>query len=434
MTDDLLQRVQVLQFDNRPEAERLLLSFVREQFPKLAVSEVQLRPQVVSLNSFNGFLTLDDGNRLFFKTHTEDDTTISEYYNAKMLADTGYPVIQPLHSSTQTGQQLLIYELIEDPSVFDLAWRIENGEDQDKLPILRKAQHLADKRLLDYHKRTLSPQTAEDAATAPIHQLFYHRLMGGRLERFYGPLPGKGENKRSVTLPDGVYPLEKIRSVKWIINGQKYDESIDDLINNAVSLLDPAQPGPSVVGHGDAHNGNVFFREGGEPPSLLYFDPAFAGRHHPLLDLTKPLFHNVFAMWMYFPDEIASRLSISLKRYNGTFEVHYEYPLPEVRLMFLRSKVDHVLLPILQELKSRGELRPDWRLHLKAALFCCPFLTLDLTNADRFPPAITLLGLVMAVEMGGESTEVRSRIDQLLDEIARVLAMDTSPPSDRWYR
>jgi len=434
MSDDLLQRIQVLQFDNRKEAERLLLGFVRDRFPKLGVSEVQLRPQVISLNSFNGFLTMEDGSRLFFKTHTEDDTTIDEYYNAKLLADAGYPVIQPLHSSTQTGQQLLIYEVIDDPSVFDVAWSIEYEGDKAKLAPLRQAQNLADRHLLGYHKRTLSPQTAIDAAATPIHQLFYHRLVGGRLERFYGPLPGKGENSMSIRLPDNVYPMEKIRSVKWIINGQKYDESLDDIIESAISLLEPGQPGPSVIGHGDAHNGNVFFREADKPPSLLYFDPAFAGRHHPLLDLAKPLFHNVFAMWMYFPQEKARELNISVQRYNGTIEITHDYTLPEVRLMFLRSKVDHTLLPLLQELKSRGELRPDWRRYLKAALFCCPFLTLNLADEDRFPPEITALGLTMAMEMGSESTEVRSRIDQMLDEMERVLAMDSSPPSDRWYR
>src|SRR5262245_48472243 len=124
-TDDLLQRIQALQFNDKTAAENLLLGFIRQTFP-LDVVAVELRPLAVSLNSFNGFLTLADGKRLFFKTHTEPDNVIGEYYNAATLAGAGYPVIQPLYSSTEAGKQLLIYEVIDSPSVFDVAWEIEN--------------------------------------------------------------------------------------------------------------------------------------------------------------------------------------------------------------------------------------------------------------------------------------------------------------------
>jgi len=47
---------------------------------------VELRPLAVSLNSFNGFLTLANGGRLFFKTRGPG-SVIGEYYNSKLLAD-----------------------------------------------------------------------------------------------------------------------------------------------------------------------------------------------------------------------------------------------------------------------------------------------------------------------------------------------------------
>jgi len=431
----LLQRIQELQFDDPKEAEQLLLTFIRERFPDLNAQAVELRPQVISLNSFNGFLTLQDGRRLFFKTHTEEDNVIGEYYNAQMLADAGYPVIQPLHSSTQAGQHLLIYDLIEDPSVFDVAWQIEQGEAEDLAAPLGMAQNKADRHLLEYYKRTLFPQTGQDAAEAPIHQLFYHRLQGGRFERFYGALPGNRGKRLYIKLPGNrSFSIYKVRKAQWVINGQRYDESLDDLVTSALELLDPAQPGSSIIGHGDAHNGNVFFQHDDKAePSLLYFDPAFAGRHNPLLDLVKPLFHNVFAMWMYYPQIKHDALEISMRYTRRTFHVDHNYTLPPIREMFLFSKVDRVLIPILQELRARGELRLDWRRYLKAALMCCPLLTLNLADNDRFTPEISLLGLTMVMEMGAESQGERSLIDRTLDRVARVLAMDTAAPSDRWY-
>ena len=275
-----------------------------------------------------------------------------------------------------------------------------------------KTANAADDHLLAIYRRTLAWQEAEDAAIAPVHQLFYHRLTGGRLARFYG-------DGASIALPTGRLSMSEVRRVHWSVNGQQYAQTLDDLIAEAVRLLMPAQAAPSVVGHGDAHNGNVFYQAGKD--ALLYFDPAFAGRHHPLLDLTKPLFHNVFAMWMYFPQEKAAQTNISLDVDGDRWSVDHDYAIHPVREMFLRSKVERVLIPALRDLRAHGWLREDWRAYLKAALFCCPLLTMNLTDAGKFPPSISLLGLAMAVEMGGESRGTRSRIDTVLDEVEAVI-------------
>lgn len=414
-----LDTIQRLQFSDQPAAEALLLEFLRSQLGLPAV-KAELRPLAVSLNSFNGFLTLEDGTRQFFKTHTESDTIIAEYYNAAQLAEVGYPVLQPIYSSTESGRQLLIYPVVESQSVFDVAWAIEQGDSDDSVD-LTQAQQAADDRLMQIYAATLGQQSAHEAAAAPVHQLFYHRLAGGRLERFYGSLSGSAGEGPSIGLPDGVHAMRAIRHLRWTINGQQYDETLDDLIRRALILLEPAQSGPSVVGHGDAHNGNLFFLHDEKPPSLLYFDPAFAGRHNPLLDLAKPLFHNVFAMWMYHAQEKGDQLSITQREEGGRWLISHDYPLPPVREMFWRSKVERVLIPTLVLLKHHGMLREDWRAVLKAALFCCPLLTINLADPARFPPPISLLGLCMAVEMGGESQGERSLLDRTLDEAERVI-------------
>jgi len=421
MTDNILHRIQTLQFSDKPRSEKLLATFIQDTFA-LAVTSVELRPLTVSLNSFNGFLTLADGRRLFFKTHAEPDTVIAEYYNASRLAEAGYPVIQPIFSSTQAGKQFLIYEVITAPSVFDVAWSIESGETRH-LPALVKAQSNADDLLLQHYLQTLAFQTADQAGQAPIHQLFYHRLVGGRLTRFYGSLPNQPEQETDpvVHLPSGHYNMRQVRRIQWHINGQDYNQTLDDLIVDAIRLLNPTQAGMSIIGHGDAHNGNVFLQSQNSPSSLLYFDPAFAGRHDPILDLTKPLFHNVFAMWMYFPEVKTQQTHITLQVNLNDWHVEHDYDLHSVRLMFLRSKVERVLVPILKELKQQNQLRADWRSYVKAALFCCPFLTMNLTDMSKFTPEMSLLGLAMAVEMGTESYGKRSVIDQILDEVAETI-------------
>jgi hypothetical protein len=401
---DLLQQIQNLQFSDRKTSESLLLQFIREQF-NLDVIQVELRPLAVSLNSFNGFITLADSTRLFFKSHVESGAILNEYYNAGELAACGYPMIQPVYQSVEAGRQLLIYEVVEAPTVFDIAWEIEQGN-TSQLPTLSQAQHDADDLLLKLYEQTLQPQTADSAASAPIHQLFHHRLTGERLSTFYG-------NAITVRWPDGIHSLDTIRTAHWVINGVEYKETLNELIASATSLLQPGQGGPSILGHGDAHNGNVFMTG----KHLTYFDPAFAGRHHPLLDLTKPLFHNVYAMWMYFPHDKANTLSITLTGSDSLIEVEHDYSLHSVRLMFQQSKLNRVLKPVVRMLSEQGTLRPDWVDYLKAALFCCPFLTMRLTDNDRFPASISLLGLTMAMEMGGHGKTSTSHLDSLLNAI-----------------
>lgn len=409
---DILQQVQALQFSDRKQAEDLLTQFLRQVYPE-EIAQIELRPLAISLNSFNGFLTLANGKRYFFKTHTEADTVISEYYNAHQLSETGYPVIKPLFSSTTVGQQLLIYDVIEDESVFDLAWQIECGSSA-ALDELTLAQHDSDQHLLDLYYHSIEFQSAENALHSPIHQLFYHRLTGGRLERFY-------DRNNKMVLPNKTYTLDEVRSTNWIINGQVYRDNLDRLIQEAINVLHPKQSGITVVGHGDAHNGNVFFQKRKQSTKLIYFDPAFAGRHNPLLDLVKPLFHNVFAMWMYFPHQKRDTTQIDFRDKNGTWIVEYNYQLHPVRNMFLESKTTYVLIPLLKHLQKNGWLPSNWRRYLKLALFCCPFLTMNLADNLKFPPEISLLGLAMAIEMGAESSEHTSGIDGLLNVVADQL-------------
>lgn len=409
----ILETIQRLQYSDLEAAQTLLLDFIRDVFA-LDVSEVALRPLAVSLNSFNGFVTLSDGARLFFKSHVEPGGVIAEYYNSDLLEQAGYPVIRPVRASTTPGQQMLLYEVVTDRSLFDAAWALERERPDDAaaLESLTRVQHTADDDLRKCYLNSLAWQDAEAHAAAPVHQLFHHRLTRGRLDTFYGPgsvmtLPGRE-----------TVPTADVRRVHWTINGIRYRDTLNDVIARAVDVLNPAVAGPAIVGHGDAHNGNVFLRIGDDAGQrLVYFDPAFAGRHDPLLDLVKPLYHNAFAMWMYFPDILESERGATLTVTDGGYQVTYPLDLHPVREMFFMSKTARVLVAVLRALDERRWLRPDWRSYLRAALACCPLLTMNLADAGRFPPAIALLGLAHVVEMGAVSENGGGYIEQWLDAV-----------------
>lgn len=262
------------------------------------------------------------------------------------------------------------------------------------------AERLECERLLRIYQETLAPASVEEHAAAPIHQLFWHRLTGGRLKSFY-----QGESLPLPTSPERRISFEQICAYRWRINGVEQRRTLGELIARATEVLRPEREAMTIVGHGDAHFGNVFLEEGRE---YLYFDPAFAGRHSPLFDVIKPLFHNVFATWMYFSFEVEPNCSLSVRvnEDERCIEVEYDFTLPPVREAILHTKREHLLTPLLEWLRSIDALPDDWREIMHSALLCCPLLTINLFDGQRMPPLVGWLGLTYAVYLGQEEHSV----------------------------
>jgi hypothetical protein len=404
-----LLEIQKLQFGDKDRAESELSAFFAANQGR-DIQHVTINTKPESLNSLNGIVTFASGEKYFFKTHVEENERLAEYYNANLLQEAGYPVLRPNRLETSPGQQLALYEIVTLPTLFD---EIKQAEDEclaasnqldDKSRTLIKLNDDLDKIVHSCHKETLD-LAEKSTATAPIHQLFSHRLASdGRLSLFY-----KG---KSLTLAEQVIPFEKLASLKWTINDTTYDDSLAECISRAQDLLNFERPVVSVVGHGDAHNGNVFVDY--ESKKLLYFDPAFAGRHDPILDLTKPIFHNVFARWMYFPEQVNAEFDISWKISDDRIEISHSYTPSKIREEILRSKLRHSLHPLLGHLAGKQRLPATWSQYLRSALMCCPLLTVNLLAAsnssgnlsEKYSEKIKLLGFIMSITAGSQSSKI----------------------------
>ncbi|MGV2437600.1 MAG UNVERIFIED_CONTAM: hypothetical protein LVT10_24070 [Anaerolineae bacterium] len=169
---------------------------------------------------------------------------IRRIHQAELLDQAGYPIIKPIFRSSDPGKQILIYERIQQPAVFDVAWAIENGNQNINQDALQNAQIKSDRTLLNIYCQTLKPLTAESNSTQPIHQLFHHRITQGRFDRFYG-------GGCVALLPNGEFPMKTIMNMNWTINGQTYHETLGNLVKKAEQLLHPNQATLGVVGHGE---------------------------------------------------------------------------------------------------------------------------------------------------------------------------------------
>lgn len=423
---DSLTTIQKLQFTEREQAERLLqLWFARHMH--LNVDSITLTPRAVSLNSFNGFYRLNNED-YFFKTHVEEQGMLEEYYHAELLHRSGYNIVLPLQTLHEKDQQMVIYPVIHWPVMFDLVRAIETGDtarvDNMSIETVADAERQECDHLLKIYGSTLAFSTAEENACAPIHQLFWHRLTGGRFQTFYTGQQVFFPDEKSTQIPNSGISFDELLQYRWTINGIPQPKTLGELAERATYLLNPAQPTCSIIGHGDAHFGNIFLESTASAQSTssqpetdlaaahasgnsryLYFDPAFAGRHSPLLDIIKPLFHNIFATWMYFPHQIAQHLQVSVTIKNKNIYLEHTYALTPVRKAILQVKRDHLLTPLVAHLRSQNALPNDWMEFMQLALMCCPLLTVNLLDAQRMPAAITWLGLAQAIQVGNSGIE-----------------------------
>jgi len=411
----------------RDEAGAIVASLVQECFG-FAAAGVTVASDRYSLNSLNGLLSTATGEEFFFKFHHEEgeEATSDEYYQAELLREAGFPVDSPVHASKAVGRQILLYRVRRDRRFADVCRDLDFENAGPGFRAAVAAQETLDVDIGANYLKTLHASTPTDSAWEPIHQLFHARLidrerpgeLGGRARRFFfdGPFDLAGRTLDAASL----------RAARWTVNGVAYRDSIQTLLARSLTLLAPARLAASgaVVAHGDAHNANLWYEEHpGSTLRLVMFDPAFAGRHVPaLLAEAKATMHNIFAhpLWLYDAGATAERFHASVELSLGRVVVETDWALSPLRKAFLASKAERVWRPLLAALRDRHMLPADWRKTLRAALFCCPSLVMELRagGSGGHNPVSSAIGLGVAVALGSEpETPAGDAVSAFLDAI-----------------
>ncbi|TPK69559.1 hypothetical protein FJ546_02885 [Mesorhizobium sp. B2-4-19] len=405
------------------EAQHALATLLGDLFA-MTPSNVRINVDKYSLNSLNGFFD-SEGQAYFFKFHQEEreEGMTGEYYQAEILSRAGLPVDQPVHMSTQPGEQILVYRRRTDPRFSDVLFALDGKDDAGKRREAVLAERDLSARLLEVYLDTLHPVTVAEVSAEPIHRLFHERLIdadtrlspGGRLADFYIGKP--------FVFPGMELGWDRFSRLKFVINGQLYTSSIGELFDAAAARLRPERLADAggVVAHGDAHNANVWYTEEAGRAELSFFDPAFAGSHIPtLLAEVKATFHNIFAhpFWLYDP-AIATDAFRARARLDGDlFHVDTDWDLSPVRRDLLEVKATALWRPLLLELKRRGMLPADWRAVLRSGLFLSPTLVMNLRAGVRsHTPASSLIAFSVAVMVGSEPDAGADRVTDFLDLI-----------------
>jgi hypothetical protein len=388
-----------------------LRALLQQLFPALSIATCSINSgSKVALNSVNGTLTTPDGHAYFFKFHAEEGEEASlqdsEYYRAALIRELGWPVIEPRFVSTAPGRQCVIYDKIDVPTAYDITAQLDadylaTGEYNQPL----YAQVLAAEQAYLQHTTAISLASIQpsdpQAAAASLHQLFSHRLHSvnqavPRLQLFY--------QGKIVLLPNGEsLPFDQLQTRRWNINGRAYTHTLAEIIALSQRVLQAGAMAthPSAVTHGDDHNGNKFLLDG----RFVAFDPAFAGRHPLLLGLIKATIHNtvLHPFWYYEPERLQDRLQLKLQQVGDT--LHITHNAASLLASPLRQELAalyqaHVWQPVQAALTARNLVPPEADAFMRCAAFCCPFLALNMLDAQRSPhPASVLFNLAQCIEI-----------------------------------
>ena len=384
----------------------MILKFVQEQFPGLGAISIGVNSSKVSLNSVNGIIEAPS-KTYFFKFHAEENEEKNlentEYYNAEVLNKAGFPIILPLFTTNKPGFQFVIYPYLDYPTAFEL---FEQQDEQGRNEALMNAEREYLATVSSIYAKTLKTIDTEQLVGTSLNQLFYNRLIStdgapARLDLYY---TGK---------------LGALADMKWTINGVAYMQSLNEIIAAAKDLLNPRKEkqAASVIGHGDDHNGNKWFIDN----KFVLFDPAFAGRQPALLSFIKATFHNTLAhpSWLYDPKRLESKLKLSVETKDGTIGITHNWDMEKIaplRMEILQMQKELVWRPLIKKMKENGQLPPYWKDYVRKALFCCPFLVLNLIDPKRYSPEQSLLALSKALELGSVADQ-STIIDEFLNDL-----------------
>lgn len=404
-------------------AEAELVKFLGGVFD-VKVDSLSINHDQYSLNSLNGFLKIN-GEAFFFKFHQEDgeENMSGEYYRADLIEKVHLPIDMPVMTSTNAGEQVLIYRRREDRRFCDVLRELDLDQDEHAIGVVAGAERRLNAKILQVARSTLHSVEVSQVEAEPINRLFYERMIDPETGRFPGGRVAEFYVGKVLDFETTSVPWHEFSTARMVLNGQVMSSTFAEILSDAADRLKPAKltGAGGVTAHGDAHNANVWFEGGRAVPTLTYFDPAFAGEHVPsLLAEAKATFHNIFAhpFWLYDPEMATKHFDASVSYEDGTLNINTNWELSEVRRALLGAKIDSFWSPFLLELKDQDLLPEDWRETLRSALAMCPALVMNLRagvgrhNACSSAIAFFVLGLV-----GSECEAGSNQVSDFLDAI-----------------
>ncbi|KAI0427083.1 hypothetical protein F5Y09DRAFT_350652 [Xylaria sp. FL1042] len=265
---------------------------------------------------------------------------------------------------------------------------------------------------LRVYRSSLSLEKNAPGQRYNIQRFFHDRLLNNRrMREHYG---------RGMTLGGKTIPFDKLLSLRWRINGKFYP-SLREAFDNARDIISPdsAQMSscPLVFGLGDANGGNVMVNQSnakGGTSDVLFIDYEVAGFHPIMLDLSKPLYNDIFFETLYqelFPGKVNIDLKYCVSVDMNMITIDFKPQIDSLTQAILDVKLRYLIRPVSDELRSLGVNLEDYLPLLSTGLFISTTLSRNFAGNDQAFLSSFATGLILN---GAQSWgELASRLEEL---------------------
>jgi len=172
------------------------------------------------------------------------------------------------------GYEWILYEHIEGSLMSEV---FSNIRDQRQFNAFLKLEKSKELKLIALHSQLTGLLDYNSYIKSRANKLFHGRLVGRRYKEFYK----KGGNN-----------ISKMFNRKIILNGQVLPITIAQIISNIRNKYtnrDDTLRVEAILGHGDAHHGNIIVND-----KIWFIDNEYAGATTPLMEIAKPYYNDFF--------------------------------------------------------------------------------------------------------------------------------------------
>lgn len=267
------------------------------------------------------------------------------------------------------GYEWILYEYIHGNLMSEAFLMVE---DRKKLNDFFKIEKQKESHLKKLHSKDTIMMTYTDYIKSKSNKLFRERFLGKRYKEFYKT----GSNN-----------ISSLFDRNLIINGNSLNLTVNQILDNIRKKykIGGSKKAKAVMGHGDAHHGNIIINNG-----IWFIDNEYAGYMTPFMELAKPYYNDFLGTLFFHHSEMLNKYFNITGYEDNSKEIRLKIDIPEHI-----NKYIEVTRIKLSERKTIINKKTEDFLSLNEYLILCHILTKNPNNYSQTTQKLFLVFIVL---------------------------------------
>lgn len=267
------------------------------------------------------------------------------------------------------GYEWILYEYIHGHLMSEVFLMTEDNKKLTDFFELEKQKELLLNKL---HSKDTNMMNYADYIKCKSNELFRDRFLGKRYKEFY-----KNKTNNVSSLFDRTL----------FVNEKLLNLTANQVFNNIRKKYKAEHHNKikSIMGHGDAHHGNIIINNG-----IWFIDNEYAGYITPFMELAKPYYNDFLGTLFFHHNEILNKyFNITDYKDNGK-KIHLKIEIPE----HINKYIETTQIKLSERKTTINEKTEDF-LSLNDYLVLCHVLTKDPNNYSQPTQKLFLVFIIL---------------------------------------